>query len=141
MILLYAESSAVLAWLLGEPTQDAIIDALSGADVVATSALTMVECVRGLRRARITRRISAAEEDAATRLLDSALRSWNILELTDDVVQHARQRFPHEPVRTLDALHLGSALVLREHVGPPRVLALDERVRQNAEALALVVVR
>lgn len=140
MILVYAESSAVLAWLLGEPAQGAIIKVLSGADVVTTSALTLVECTRGLRRARSARRISAADELATIRLLDDAVGGWNIVELSDEVVQRARQRFPYEPVRSLDALHLASALVLHEQLGALQLLTLDDRVRQNAEAVGLVVV-
>jgi predicted nucleic acid-binding protein len=139
MSIVYAESSAILAWLLGEPGQGDIVDALAAADEIVTSALTIVECARGLLRARLARRISAAEEAAAFRVLDAATRSWNIIDLSEGVIAGARQRFPREPVRTLDALHLASALLLRDAVGAVHMLSLDDRVRSNATELGLVV--
>src|SRR6185437_10957259 len=44
MTLVYAESSAVLSWLLGEQQQDDVISVLSSADTVVTSSLTVLEC-------------------------------------------------------------------------------------------------
>ena len=51
-MILYAESSAVLAWLLGEPAGRDVRALLAKADRVVTSALTAVECARALARAR-----------------------------------------------------------------------------------------
>ena len=47
----YAESSAVLAWLLGADPGDAVRGVLGGADLVITSDLTLVECDRVIIRA------------------------------------------------------------------------------------------
>ena len=137
MTVLYAESSAVLTWLLGEPRQKDIVQALSDADRVVTSSLTVVECSRALARARLARRITSALELAALRLLDDAAASWNVLDVSDRVVARARAAFPLEPVRTLDALHLASALVFHEAIGSVGVLSLDDRVRGNAHALGM----
>jgi predicted nucleic acid-binding protein len=138
MTVVYAESSAVLTWLLGEPGQDAVIGALSAAESTTTSAITVIECARALVRARHLRRITAADESAAIRLLDGTLRSWNVMDVTDDVVAAACQRFPHEPVRSLDALHLASALTLHDAVDV-QMVSLDDRVRRNAVALGMAV--
>lgn len=140
MTVVYAESSAVLTWLLGEPRQDAVIRAFESTDTVVTSAITIVECARALARARAMRRIQADDEREALRLFDDTLRGWNVLDVTDDVVAAARRRFPHEPVRSLDALHIASALTLHEALGELSVASLDERVRRNAEALGMSVV-
>lgn len=139
MTIVYAESSAVLAWLLGESVQDVVIRRLSAADEVVTSALTAVECMRGLRRARIDRRISALQESAAARLLDDALAGWHVLDLTEDVLAAARETFPREPVRTLDALHIASALVFYQALGALEVLSFNARVRANAADLGMAV--
>ena len=58
-----------------------------------------------------------------------------MLRLHSDVVERARQPFPVEPIRTLDALHLASALSARAAVPGLSVLTLDERIRQNAREL------
>lgn len=140
MKIVYAESSAVLAWLLDEPGQGGVIDELANADQVVTSALTVIECSRALARARETKRVKPAEELAALRLLDQAAASWNVLDISDRVTERARGAFPHEPVRTLDAIHLATALVFAEALGSLRVLSLDDRVRENAGALGLRLV-
>ncbi len=139
MTIVYAESSAVLAWLLGEVGQHAVLDELSKADQVVTSTLTVIECSRALARARQTRRVKASEELAALRLLDTAAASWHVLGISERVAERARGAFPHEPVRTLDALHLATALVFSEALGSVRVLSLDDRVRHNASALGLAL--
>jgi predicted nucleic acid-binding protein len=136
---LYVESSAVLAWLLGEPSQHVTLDALRRADHVFTSALTKVECARGLTRASVAGRITAVEELAALRLLDEAEPRWHVHDLSDDVLTRARGRFPLEPVRTLDAFHLATLQVLLEALGAITLLSFDDRVRENARALAITV--
>ncbi|HEY4218714.1 MAG TPA: type II toxin-antitoxin system VapC family toxin [Gemmatimonadaceae bacterium] len=140
MTIVYAESSGVLAWLLGEPVQDAVREILTAADEVVTSALTAVECGRGLQRARLDRRISAAHETTVMRFLDDALAGWHVVDLSDDVIDKARGTFPHEPTRTLDAIHVASAMLLQRAVGELDVLSLDDRVRANVQALGMRVV-
>ena len=84
-MIVYAESSAVLAWLLGEPSQFVVMRELERADRVVTSALTAVECSRGVARARAAGRITATDELAALRLLNVAELSWDVHDLSDDV--------------------------------------------------------
>jgi len=136
-VIIYAESSAILAWLVGEPAGDRVRKALAGAETVVSSAVTAVECARGLSRARAGKRLTAAGELAALRLLDVAESSWNVHLITDEVLRRARARFPVEPVRTLDAIHLATAALFRDALGPITMLSWDERVRSNAEALGL----
>lgn len=139
MTIVYAESSGVLAWLLGESGQQAILHELNEAEQVVTSMLTIIECGRALARARMTKRLKEAEELAALHLLDDAAASWHILDITDRVADRARGAFPREPVRTLDALHLASALTFAEALGPIRILSLDDRVRENGAALGFAL--
>ena len=137
MSVVYAESSAILSWLLGESSQDAIVAELSGATIIGTSTLTVIECSRALARARNSGRIQASDELMALRMLDQAAASWHVHDISDRVAQVARGAFPREPVRTLDALHLATAAVFAEAVGSLRMLSLDERVRTNAAALGM----
>jgi hypothetical protein len=58
---LYAESCAVLAWLLGDAGGEAVRKALSAAEIVLASHLTLIECSRILIRAGATGRLSVAQ--------------------------------------------------------------------------------
>jgi predicted nucleic acid-binding protein len=139
-MVLYIESSAVLAWLLGEPPAKRILDILHAAEQVVSSALTPVECARGLTRARLLERLTSIQELAALQLLDQAESMWHIQELTAQVLARAREPMPGDPVRTLDALHIASAIVLRDGLGPISMLSLDARVRACATGLGFPVV-
>ena len=58
-----------------------------------------------------------------------------ILEISDQVARRAEESFPSEPVRTLDAMHLASALLLRQSFPGLLFVSADERVRANAALL------
>jgi len=134
---LYAESSAVLAWLMGEPAGELARRSLAEADRVLASALTALECARAVGRAATAGRLAAAEELAALRLLDVAEAGWDVHDLSDRVLARARLRFPVEPLRTLDALHLATASLFCESLGRLTLLSFDERIRANAPGLGL----
>ena len=138
-MIVYAESSAVLAWLLGEPSQALVRRTLREAERVVSSSLTGLECARGLARARVSQRLRGAEELAALRLLDVAESNWDVHQITSTIMTRARATFPSEPVRTLDAIHLATAAIFNEAVGAVQVLSFDDRVRTNARQLGLGV--
>lgn len=139
MTSLYVESSAVLSWLFGEPSGEAVRAVLEGADLVVTSDLTLVECDRTIHRAQVTGGITEAQAaDRRSRLTVAAV-SWNLLRLDAEVIQRARRPFPAEPIRTLDALHVASALMARAAVPDLALLSLDDRVRASGRGLGLEV--
>src|SRR2546422_1507550 len=129
---LYAESSAVLAWLLGERRASDVRRALAGADVVVASDLTLVECDRVLIRAAIGDDLAESEATRLRALLNRTATHWSLLRLDGEVIERARRPFPEEPVRTLDAFHLASALVASAAVEDLVVLRLDGRNRAFA---------
>lgn len=136
-MIVYAESSAVLAWLLGENAASSVRRLLADAERVVASTLTTLECSRTLARGAATGQLPAAGARAAARLLDEASRGWALLEMSGPALDRARQPFPAEPVRTLDAIHLASALEFQEALGRLTLLSLDNRIRANATALGL----
>jgi predicted nucleic acid-binding protein len=135
----YLETSALLAWLLGEPEAEVVRQTVDATPVVLTSRLTLVEAARGLLRAEHERRISAAGRHALTGILAAAVATWFRLALADTICERAERAFPVEPVRTLDALHLASALIALELYPDLVVLTFDERVMANARGLGLPV--
>ena len=140
---LYAETSAVLAWLLDEERAGRAGLAWSqlvAADAVLSSDLTLVECDRTLRRAVATGRISADESLRLHAIVDRASAFWTLHGMDAEVVERSRRSFPCEPIRSLDALHLATALVVRNLAPDVQVLSFDDRIRDNATALGLDLV-
>lgn len=64
---------------------------------------------------------------------------WIAFDLGAEVVERARRPFPAEPIRTLDAVHLATALLARSLVPDLAVLTLDQRVRRSAEEMGFPV--
>lgn len=135
---LYAESSAVLCWLFGEPAQAQVRAELAAAPAVFCSRLTILECSRALLLAEVAGRINATQTNLARQRLARARRRWSVLEVTADICERALQPFPCEPIRSLDAIHLASLLAI--HAAEPSLqpLTLDRRVRENALRLGFV---
>lgn len=129
---LYVESSAVLAWLLVEPMADPVLLALGEANTVVTSELTLIECRRSLLRAADQGRIREAAAADLRRLLENAARGWVIVQITKAVADRASGRFADEPLRTLDAIHVATALLMQAAIPELGVLSLDRRVRSVA---------
>lgn len=138
-MILYAESSAVLSWLLGEPDAADVRDALAGAELVLGSPLTVVECERVLVRAVVTGRIDEGAAADRRGRLRTAMGHWTLLELTQEVMERASRPFPAEPIRTLDALHLAWSLFARSVVPGTILLSRDARIRESAAGLGLAL--
>jgi predicted nucleic acid-binding protein len=129
----------VLSWLFGEPQGEAVRTLLAAADLVLASDLTLVECHRTIQRALATGGIAEAEAAARRSRLIFAAASWNVLRVDAEVVERACRPFPAEPIRSLDALHLASALMARSAVPDLALLSLDDRVRTAGRGLGLEV--
>jgi hypothetical protein len=136
---LYAESSAVLAWLLDEQSSTPVRHLLDEAEVIIASDLTLIECDRVLLRAVALEELTEAEAADRRAHLVAAAAHWHVLRIAAEVVDRARQPFPGDPIRTLDAIHLASLLVARSAVVGLRLLSLNERVRKAAKRLGIAV--
>jgi predicted nucleic acid-binding protein len=104
-----------------------------------TSALTIAEAARAILRARVGARLMADEERAAVRALRRFERRSFVVAVTDSVLARIRRRFPVEPIRTLDAVHLATAELLGEPPPLVTIVTRDARVRDNAESLGYAV--
>jgi predicted nucleic acid-binding protein len=135
----YAESSAILAWLLDEPSGPDVRGVLSEADMIVASDLTLIESDRVLVRAAVLGELTHAEAADRRAHLMRAASHWHVLRIGPEVVERARQPFPSEPIRTLDAIHLASALVARSALPGLELVSLDERIRRAALPLGLRV--
>ena len=136
---LYAETSAVLAWLFGEERGPVALSALKKSDRVFASELTFLESHRAIHSAVAVGRLSRAFGADARAQLDSETVSWIVHDFSAEITRRARHGFPREPVRALDALHLATALRFRDIRPDLSLLSFDRRVRENAAALGFGV--
>jgi predicted nucleic acid-binding protein len=137
---LYAESSAILAWLLDEPSATTVRQLLGASEITVSSDLTLIECDRVLLRAVALKELTEAEAADRRAHLVAAAAHWQILRIAPEIVDRARQPFPGEPIRTLDAIHLASLIVGRSAVRGLGLLSLDDRVRKAAQGLGVDIV-
>ncbi len=135
---LYLETSALLTWLLGESHAGDVRAALDAADTVATSTLAFVETERALVRAETEGLIRAADGQRLRGLLQRARAGWLTMAVSDEVLARAARPFPVEPVRTLDAIHLATALSLVKVLPDLVVLSYNRRILENAKSLGII---
>jgi len=118
----YYDSSVLLRVLLGQP--GGLPDWRTRRGGIA-SALVKVECLRTLDRLRVranlTDEIFAPRREAAFRLLDAL----DVVAIDDAVLERASQPFP-TALRTLDAIHLATALLYRERSREEVILATHD---------------
>ncbi|HYO46431.1 MAG TPA: type II toxin-antitoxin system VapC family toxin [Gemmatimonadota bacterium] len=137
---LYVESSAIAARLLGQSKSALVEDLLERADNVFSSELLLVECDRALIRAETSGEFSAADIARQRAVLNRESAYWTLLRIEGEVLERARRPFPLEPVRSLDAVHLSTLLVVRSIFADAELLSFDDRIRRNATALGFELV-
>lgn len=131
----YAESSAVLAWLLLEREGSHVDRLLRSAETIISSDLTLIECDRALLRAVTLGRLNAAEASDRGRELRTVGSAWSVLRIAPEIVERARRPFPTDTIRALDAIHLATALTARGITPLLEMLSLDDRIRNAARDL------
>jgi predicted nucleic acid-binding protein len=124
--LAYADSSALVKLVIEEPESDALERHLRDCPAVATSRIALVEVGRATALANPS---SEVREETAL-LLDSCI----LIDVTDALLR-AAARLASRSVRTLDALHLASAL----RVEADELVAYDQRLLAAATARGLSV--
>lgn len=84
-------------------------------------------------------RITVQQQKAALLTLQRFARRSHIVSVTEEILSDAARPFPVEPVRTLDAIHLATAVALGEPPALVTVVSRDLRIRDNAKALGFPV--
>jgi len=106
---------------------------------VLASSLTLIECERVLIRAVATNLLREATAGERRAVLARTAEHWVVFDLDAEVMERVRRPFPAEPIRTLDAIHLATAVLARSLVPDLAVLSLDQRFRRSAEQMGLRV--
>ena len=137
MTVFYLETSALLTWLFDEPDASIIIDTINGADLIVTSDLLKIETMRAIKRALHEKLITLKQLKSLFRTFRNYLKSCFVMSMDESVINGATGDFPVEPVRSLDAIHLSTALEYKKLYPELRMLTTDSRLKQNATSLDL----
>ncbi len=125
--LLYADSSALVKLLVAESESAALKAELTDRPAIVTSGLARVEVARAVRIQ------TRGDRKAWKRALD-LVESLRLIEVMDSVLTEAAA-FASAQLRTLDAIHLASALRTR----PDAMITYDRRLAEAAVAARLNV--
>lgn len=124
---LYIDASAALKLVVEEPESWALADALAG-DQLISSEICRVELGRVLRRLGLGQ--------GAERLVRGVVERIELLRLDDQILDRAGELGPND-LRTLDAIHLASALAIGRELDA--VVTYDRRLAAAAEGAGFAV--
>jgi hypothetical protein len=132
---IYLDSSAYLSMLLGESRADDVERRTSGADVFS-SVLLVLEAKRTLVRLSRERRISERQHAAAMERLQQDMEVFDLFDVSLDLCRSPT--FPAVTIpRSLDLVHLRTALMYHDEGPLTAFLSLDERQLLAARELGL----
>jgi len=135
-VIAYIDTSALLRIVLREP--DALDD-LRAYEALVSSELIGVESARTIDRLRIQGSLTIEEAADRTRTVNQWLDAIDLVLLRPPVLSRASEPMPM-PIGTLDAIHLATALVWRDRMGPlPEMATHDVALGAAARAFGFHV--
>lgn len=123
----YLDTSAFVKLVVAEPESSALRRAIVRWPQRASSTLLRTETIRALRRSGNTRQLPAARR---------LLRGVRMVRVDEPLLDRAADLEPGE-LRTLDAIHLASALEIGQDLGV--MIAYGIRLKAAAQAYGLAV--
>lgn len=123
--MLYLDSSAIVKLVAREPETLPLVEAVRADPAVISSALAWAEVIRAVRRAR--GRLDRARQ---------VLRGIALVPIDDAILRGAADLSP-AGLRTLDAIHVATALTLAEDV--TTLVTYDRRLAEAATDAGITV--
>ena len=118
----YVDTSVLLRVVLREP---GALEDLQSYDGLVSSELIAVESARTIDRLRLQGALTLEEAAARSRAVGDWLEAFDLVLLRPPVLSRAGEPLP-TPLGTLDAIHLATALLWRERMGPLATIATHD---------------
>jgi predicted nucleic acid-binding protein len=131
----YLDTSVVLRVLFGEPNP---IDFWGRWEHAYSSALWRIEALRTVDRLRLLHEITDVEVADLVRDIQTTHETFAICRLDERILQRASETFP-TVVGTLDAIHLATAISIRESVNVDFLLTHDSQLGTAARSVGFHV--
>jgi hypothetical protein len=132
----YFDSSALAKRYVREAGRRELLRLLRRYDVV-TSAVSAIELRSALRRRAAEGTLDANRVPAILKHIASDREFWAVMEVSKDVLSSAEALVAAHPIRTLDAIHVGSAQLFSQRIPLPRLMFVSADSRQAAAAAAI----
>ncbi len=127
----YCDASVLIRFVLDQPGR---LTALEDHGELVTSTLAEVECLRAVENAWLRREIDDEAFVARRTETYAKLSSLRRIDLSRAVLRRAQEPFG-VPLRTLDAIHVATALLWRDRREPDVVFATHDRQQAHAAAM------
>jgi len=121
-VIAYLDTSALLRLILREP---GALEELRSCDALVSSELLAVESLRTIDRLRLQGALSPEEAASRRGVVTDWLEAVDLVLLQRPILARASEPFP-TALGTLDALHLATALVWRDRMQRPLVMATHD---------------
>jgi predicted nucleic acid-binding protein len=136
-VIVYVDSSVFLRFVLDQPDR---LTELDRCERLVTSVLAEVECLRAVDNLRLAGSLLSDEYLSLRRAVYDKLRRSERVLITPEVLARSAGPLP-APLRTLDAIHLATALEWRGHREPSLSFAThDQRLADAAASLGFQVI-
>jgi predicted nucleic acid-binding protein len=127
-VIAYIDTSALLRIVLREA---GALDELRSYDGLVSSDLIVVESMRTIDRLRLQGSLTAEEAAGRRRIVNDWLEAIDLVLIRPPVLSRASEPMPM-PLGTLDAMHLATALIWRDRVGPLPAIATHDSMLGTA---------
>ncbi len=137
---IYIDTSAYLKIFLKEKGSDRVRKLVKENSLLASAILTS-ECFSAFSRRRQGNEINDKTFNRLVNRVKKDLPYIEIVRLTDEVLRKTEEILLHLPVRTLDAVHIASALLFKESTGIDlQFVTSDKRQAESANDKGLKTV-
>jgi predicted nucleic acid-binding protein len=135
-VIAYLDTSALLRIVLREA---GAIEDLRSYEALVSNELIVVECARTIDRLRMQGSLTPDEAADRIRAATEWLEGIDLVLLRPAVLNRASEPMP-VAIGTLDAIHMGTALIWRDRVGPlPQMVTHDSALGTAARIFGFEV--
>jgi predicted nucleic acid-binding protein len=127
-VIAYIDTSVLLRIVLREA---GALEDIRSYDALVSSELVAVESARTIDRLRLQGSLTAEEAAARLRTVNEWLEAIDLVLLRPPVLSRASEPMPM-PLGTLDAVHLATALIWRDRLGPLPTMATHDTALGSA---------
>lgn len=136
---LYLDTSALVKLYVEEQGRTVLVEAVSEAEIVATSMVAYVEARAAFARRRREGVLAPANYRRFVRDLDGDWSRYLRFEVSEALVRGAGRLAERYRLRAYDAVHLASALVMRDQLGEVIFACWDSGLNAAARRAGLTL--